>query len=195
MAPVYLNISPAAGLATTASDMARFLLAHLGGTPGGEATLRNLEERVLLKVAGGTTENTQGAINGDNDTCLCPTDRWGVQGARQVGTLRQYSPTLVLALHLAECLVRSPAALAALLEAAGPLAQERVGQILARRPASRRPDPALSPRLPLPASPPGDRLLFFPARAASPPRRLGGLSTAPIPRYARDDRVIARDGR
>lgn len=54
----------------------------------------------------------------------------GERGVRQAGTLRHYNATLLVALHVAECLVRSPVALAALLEAAGPLVQEKVGQIL-----------------------------------------------------------------
>ncbi|HYH46148.1 MAG TPA: hypothetical protein VEG34_10710, partial [Thermoanaerobaculia bacterium] len=58
---------------------------------------------------------------------------FGEQGTQVVGWLRLYNPDLVGALHVLESVVRSPAALASLLEAAGPLALERVGQILRRR--------------------------------------------------------------
>ena len=58
---------------------------------------------------------------------------FGEQGCQVAGWLRRYEPRVAQALHLLECVVRSPAALAALLEAAGCTAVEQVGQILARR--------------------------------------------------------------
>src|SRR4051812_7846867 len=58
---------------------------------------------------------------------------FGEQGLQVAGWLRHYKPEAVEALHLLECVVRSPAALAALLEAAGCTAIEQAGQIVARR--------------------------------------------------------------
>jgi hypothetical protein len=58
---------------------------------------------------------------------------YGEQGAQGAGWLRRYEPRLAEALHLLEGVVRSPRALADLLEAAGPVAVEQVGKILARR--------------------------------------------------------------
>jgi hypothetical protein len=58
---------------------------------------------------------------------------FGEQGPKTVGWLRLYNPDLVQALHVLESVARSPMAIANLLEAAGPLALERVGQILQRR--------------------------------------------------------------
>lgn len=49
-----------------------------------------------------------------------------------VGRLEVFNEELLFAAHVVDCILRSPAALAALFEAAGPLAQEIVGQILAR---------------------------------------------------------------
>lgn len=49
-----------------------------------------------------------------------------------VGHLEVFNEELLFAAHTVDCILRSPAALAALLEAAGPLAQELVGQILAQ---------------------------------------------------------------
>src|SRR4029077_12526494 len=60
---------------------------------------------------------------------------YGEQGAQPAGWLRRYEPRLAEALHLLEGVVRSPRALADLLEAAGPVAVEQGGKILARRPA------------------------------------------------------------
>jgi hypothetical protein len=58
---------------------------------------------------------------------------FGQQGTQITGWLRQYKPEVVQALHIVDCIERSPAALAALLEAAGCTAIEQAGQILARR--------------------------------------------------------------
>ncbi len=58
---------------------------------------------------------------------------FGEQGVQVSGWLRQYKPEVAQALHLLQCIERSPAALAALLEAAGCTAIEQAGQILARR--------------------------------------------------------------
>jgi hypothetical protein len=58
---------------------------------------------------------------------------YGEQGPRTVGWLDRYEPRWVEGLHLLQSLVRSPWALAALLEAAGPNAEEQVGRIRARR--------------------------------------------------------------
>lgn len=49
-----------------------------------------------------------------------------------VGHLEVFNEELLFAAHVVDCILRSPAALAALFEAAGPLAQEIVGQILAQ---------------------------------------------------------------
>ena len=54
------------------------------------------------------------------------------QGVQVAGWLRRYEPGLVGALHLAEALVRNPAALARLLQATGGGAIEQIGGILAR---------------------------------------------------------------
>jgi len=56
---------------------------------------------------------------------------YGEQGSETAGWLRRYEPRVVEALHLFEGLTRWPAALAALLEVAGPGALEQVGRILA----------------------------------------------------------------
>ena len=58
---------------------------------------------------------------------------YGEQGSEVVGWLRRYEPEVVAALHLAEYLARTPAAMAAVLEASGWGAIEQVGTILARR--------------------------------------------------------------
>ncbi|HXO22547.1 MAG TPA: hypothetical protein VOA87_21710 [Thermoanaerobaculia bacterium] len=58
---------------------------------------------------------------------------FGEQGNQVAGWLRHYEPEKVEALHLLEAVIRSPVALANLLEAAGPGAIEKAGQILARR--------------------------------------------------------------
>jgi hypothetical protein len=54
-------------------------------------------------------------------------------GQSAVGSLRTFNDELLYAAHVAACVVRSPLALAALFEAAGPVVQEKVGQILGRR--------------------------------------------------------------
>jgi hypothetical protein len=58
---------------------------------------------------------------------------FGEPGEPPAGRLRYFVSEVPAALHLAEALVRSPQALASLLEAAGGSTLERVGQILARR--------------------------------------------------------------
>lgn len=55
------------------------------------------------------------------------------RGARACGALALYEPELVSALHLLQGLVRSPAALAGVMAAAGPGALAQAGRILARR--------------------------------------------------------------
>lgn len=57
----------------------------------------------------------------------------GENGPRECGALALYETELVNALHLLQGLVRSPAALAAVIAAAGPGALAQVGRILARR--------------------------------------------------------------
>ncbi|HKH49030.1 MAG TPA: hypothetical protein VKM72_30565 [Thermoanaerobaculia bacterium] len=54
-------------------------------------------------------------------------------GAAVVGHLRSFSDELLQAAHVAAAIARAPLALAALVEAAGPVVQEKVGQILGRR--------------------------------------------------------------
>jgi hypothetical protein len=56
---------------------------------------------------------------------------FGEQGPCTVGWLRRSEPELIAALHLAEALVRRPAALAVLLQVAGSGALEQIGRILA----------------------------------------------------------------
>jgi len=54
-------------------------------------------------------------------------------GPREHGTFALYEPEVVTALHLLQGVARSPAALAGLIEAAGPGAFAQVGRILAQR--------------------------------------------------------------
>lgn len=54
-------------------------------------------------------------------------------GPSVVGHLRTFSAELLQAAHVLTVVARSPLALAALFEAAGPVVQEKVGQILGRR--------------------------------------------------------------
>lgn len=55
------------------------------------------------------------------------------KGPWECGALALFEPELVAALHLLQGLVRSPAALAEVIEAAGPGALEQIGRILAGR--------------------------------------------------------------
>jgi len=57
---------------------------------------------------------------------------YGEQGAQVAGWFDRYEPRWAEGLHLLEAIVRSPLALATLLEAAGPGAEEPVGRIRAR---------------------------------------------------------------
>ena len=57
----------------------------------------------------------------------------GERGPVECGGLALYEPELASALHLLQGLARSPAALAGLIEAAGPGALAQVGRILAAR--------------------------------------------------------------
>jgi hypothetical protein len=58
---------------------------------------------------------------------------FGEKWVQLAGRLRYFETEVPRALHFAEALVRSPQALASLLEAAGATTLERVGKILARR--------------------------------------------------------------
>ena len=58
---------------------------------------------------------------------------YGEQGPQIAGWFDRWEPRFAEGLHLVEALVRSPWALATLLEAAGPGAEEQVGKIRARR--------------------------------------------------------------
>ncbi len=58
---------------------------------------------------------------------------YGEQGPQVAGWFDRYEPRWAEGLHLLEAIVRSPLALATLLEAAGPAAEEQVGRIRARR--------------------------------------------------------------
>jgi len=60
----------------------------------------------------------------------------GERGPQECGTLAFFEPELVSTLDLLQRLVRSPVALAAVIEAAGPGALAQVGRILAGRLAS-----------------------------------------------------------
>jgi hypothetical protein len=55
------------------------------------------------------------------------------RGPRVCGALAEYDPELAAGLHLLQGLVRSPVALAGVMEAAGPGALAQAGRILARR--------------------------------------------------------------
>jgi hypothetical protein len=57
----------------------------------------------------------------------------GEQGPQECGALALYEPQVAAALHLLQGLVRSPAALAAAMDAAGPGALVQAGRILARQ--------------------------------------------------------------
>jgi hypothetical protein len=57
---------------------------------------------------------------------------YGEQGAQIAGWLDRDDPRWAEGLHLLEAIIRSPLALATLLEAAGPGAEEQVGRIRAR---------------------------------------------------------------
>lgn len=57
----------------------------------------------------------------------------GERGPVECGALALFEPEVVAALHLLQGLARSPAALAEVIEAAGPGALAQVGRILARR--------------------------------------------------------------
>jgi len=58
---------------------------------------------------------------------------YGEQGPQVAGWFDRWEPRFAEGLHLIEALLRSPWALATLLEAAGPGAEEQVGKIRARR--------------------------------------------------------------
>jgi hypothetical protein len=58
---------------------------------------------------------------------------YGEQGPRVRGWLRRFHPEVARGLHYIEGLNRSPAALAAVLEAGGGGALERIGRALAAR--------------------------------------------------------------
>jgi hypothetical protein len=58
---------------------------------------------------------------------------YGEQGSQVAGWFDRYDQRWVEGLHLLEAIVRSPLALATLLEAAGPGAEEQVGRIRARQ--------------------------------------------------------------
>jgi len=60
---------------------------------------------------------------------------YGEQGPQAAGWFDRYEPRWAEGLHLLEAVARSPWALATLLEAAGPGAEEQVGRIRARRQA------------------------------------------------------------
>jgi hypothetical protein len=54
---------------------------------------------------------------------------YGEQGPQIAGWFDRWEPRFAEGLHLVEALIRSPWALATLLEAAGPGAEEQVGKI------------------------------------------------------------------
>ena len=58
---------------------------------------------------------------------------YGEQGPQVAGWFARNEPRWAEGLHLLEALIRSPLALATMLEAAGPGAEEQVGRIRARR--------------------------------------------------------------
>ncbi|HEY8020304.1 MAG TPA: hypothetical protein VIH93_04355 [Thermoanaerobaculia bacterium] len=118
--------------------------------PGGVAVLREWEDPErdapegilwheetarLLAIALPITEREPLFHLDDRETPegFAVTAVFGEQGSQGAGWLRRYEPRLAEALHLLEGVVRSPRALADLLEAAGPIAVEQVGKILARR--------------------------------------------------------------
>jgi len=58
---------------------------------------------------------------------------YGEQGSQIAGWIDRYDPRWAEGLHLLEAIVRSPLALATLLAAAGPGAEEQVGRIRVRQ--------------------------------------------------------------
>jgi hypothetical protein len=100
-----------------------------------EAVLARPETALLVAVAFPTLGREPLFLLGDEATPEgFPLESlFGEQGVQAVGWLRLYNPDLAGTLHVLESVVRSPLALASLLEAAGPLAIERVGDILGRR--------------------------------------------------------------
>jgi hypothetical protein len=126
-------------------------LEPMAGKPGAVAVLREWEDLAAgdRPVATGWHEETARLL-----TLLLPAlDReplfhlvegatsegfpvlavYGEQGSQVAGWFDRYEPRWVEGLHLLEAIVRSPQALAVLLEAAGPGAEEQVGKIRARR--------------------------------------------------------------
>lgn len=100
-----------------------------------EAVLAREETALLMRAAlAALGREPLFSLRGDPTAEGFPVEAvFGKKGVQVVGWLRLYNPELVEALHVLESVVRSPVALASLLEAAGPLALERVGQILRRR--------------------------------------------------------------
>jgi hypothetical protein len=86
---------------------------------------------VALPLLGRDPSFHLGETSGEDGFPLAAID--GEQGPRACGALALYEPELATALHLLQGLVRSPSALAAVIEAAGPGALAQVGRILARR--------------------------------------------------------------
>jgi hypothetical protein len=113
--------------------------SSLGRSPGPEdepEAVFEHREHALLLVA------VLAAVGREPLFHLDPTERaegysletvWGDAWVRSVGRLRRFQPEIAEALHVAESLVRSPAALASLLEAAGATALEIAGTQLRRR--------------------------------------------------------------
>jgi hypothetical protein len=94
-----------------------------------EAVFRHRDVALLFlavwPAAGGEPVFRAGEHTGDGYEVL--------GGPAVVGHLRTFSDELLHAAHAAAAIARSPLALAALVEAAGPEVQEKVGQILGRR--------------------------------------------------------------
>lgn len=108
--------------------------------PGGagdepEAVFEHREHALLLAsvLAGTGREPLFELRTADEPEGYAVESVWGDRWVATVGRLRRFQPDLVDALHVAEALVRSPTALAHLLEAAGPTALELAGRVLCHR--------------------------------------------------------------
>lgn len=109
-----------------------------GGAEGGdlpEAVFEHREHALLLAavLAGTGREPLFELRSADEPEGYAVESVWGDRWVATVGRLRRFQPDVVDALHVAESLVRSPVALAHLLEAAGPTALELAGRILRYR--------------------------------------------------------------
>lgn len=85
--------------------------------------------RLMAAVLPGTGRDTELRLRPDEEPAGYPVDG----GAGREGYIRLFDENLVAALNVADSLVRSPEALAWLLEASGRITLEHAGRILAHR--------------------------------------------------------------